>query len=219
MTLEPFITKLNENLKTAQNSLRMQLSTKVGQLSEHLDKYSSAELREELEGLVEEFLSQFTSAYQEFISYVEEEIPDLTEKPKTSKPRKKAAKKEQGEKEAFVRPTYVHRAFTDEGLRVSKEARPMIMDFLNETIKKDIERIKQTIPTFQKGDKEGEKKRITIMPADISKDKLLAKESAAFERELDAIPLDELDPQYKLLVVLRSVDSETQKTDLEPESD
>ena len=219
MTLEPFITKLNENLKTAQNSLRMQLSTKVGQLSEHLDKYSSAELREELEGLVEEFLSQFTSAYQEFISYVEEEIPDLTEKPKTSKPRKKAAKKEQGEKEAFVRPTYVHRAFTDEGLRVSKEARPMIMDFLNETIKKDIERIKQTIPTFQKGDKEGEKKRITIMPADISKDKLLAKESASFERELDAIPLDELDPQYKLLVVLRSVDSETQKTDLEPESD
>jgi len=219
MTLEPFITKLNENLKTAQNSLRMQLSTKVGQLSEHLDKYSSAELREELEGLVEEFLSQFTSAYQEFISYVEEEIPDLTEKPKTSKPRKKAAKKEQGEKEAFVRPTYVHRAFTDEGLRVSKEARPMIMDFLNETIKKDIERIKQTIPTFQKGDKEGEKKRITIMPADISKDKLLAKESTAFERELDAIPLDELDPQYKLLVVLRSVDSETQKTDLEPESD
>ena len=219
MTLEPFITKLNENLKTAQNSLRMQLSTKVGQLSEHLDKYSSAELREELEGLVEEFLSQFTSAYQEFISYVEEEIPDLTEKPKTSKPRKKAAKKEQGEKEAFVRPTYVHRAFTDEGLRVSKEARPMIMDFLNETIKKDIERIKQTIPTFQKGDKEGEKKRITIMPADISKDKLLAKESASFERELDAIPLDELDPQYKLLVVLRSVDSETKKTDLELESD
>ena len=219
MTLEPFITKLNENLKTAQNSLRMQLSTKVGQLSEHLDKYSSTELREELEGLVEEFLSQFTSAYQEFISYVEEEIPDLTEKPKPSKPRKKAVKKEQGEKEAFVRPTYVHRAFTDEGLRVSKEARPMIMDFLNETIKNDIERIKQTIPTFQKGDKEGEKKRITIMPEDISKDKLLAKESAPFERELDAIPLDELDPQYKLLVVLRSVDSETIKTDLEQEPD
>ncbi len=219
MTLEPFITKLNENLKTAQNSLRMQLSTKVGQLSEHLDKYSSTELREELEGLVEEFLSQFTSAYQEFISYVEEEIPDLTEKPKTSKPRKKAAKKEQGEKEAFVRPTYVHRAFTDEGLRVSKEARPMIMDFLNETIKNDIERIKQTIPTFQKGDKEGEKKRITIMPEDISKDKLLAKENTAFERELDAIPLDELDSQYKLLVVLRSVDSETKKTDLEQEPD
>jgi hypothetical protein len=219
MTLEPFITKLNENLKAAQNSLRMQLSTKVGQLSEHLDKYSSAELREELEGLVEEFMSQFTSTYQEFISQIEDEIPDLAVKPKASKPRKKPAKKEQPEKEAFVRPTYVHRAFTDEGLRVSKEARPMIMDFLNETIKKDIERIKQTIPTFQKGDKEGEKKRITIMPEDISKDKLVLKESASFERELDDIPLDEFDPNFKLLIVLRSADSEQKKTNLEPESD
>ena len=219
MTLEPFITKLNDNLKTAQNSLRMQLSTKVGQLSEHLDKYSSAELREELEGLVEEFMSQFTSTYQEFISQIEDEIPDLAVKPKVSKPRKKPAKKEQPEKEAFVRPTYVHRAFTDEGLRVSKEARPMIMDFLNETIKKDIERIKQTIPTFQKGEREGDKKRITIMPEDISKDKLVLKESASFERELDNIPLDELDPNFKLLIVLRSADSEQKKTNLEPESD
>jgi hypothetical protein len=219
MTLEPFITKLNENLKAAQNSLRMQLSTKVGQLSEHLDKYSSAELREELEGLVEEFMSQFTSTYQEFISQIEDEIPDLAVKPKASKPRKKPAKKEQPEKEAFVRPTYVHRAFTDEGLRVSKEARPMIMDFLNETIKKDIERIKQTIPTFQKGDKEGEKKRITIMPDDISKDKLVLKESAGFERELDDIPLDGIDPNFKLLIVLRAVESEIKKQNLEPESE
>lgn len=219
MTLEPFITKLNENLKTAQNALRMQLSNKVGQLSEHLDKYSSAELREELEGLVEEFLSQFTSTYQEFIAQIEDEIPDLAVKPKASKPRKKSTKKEQPEKEAFVRPTYVHRAFTDEGLRVSKEARPMIMDFLNETIKKDIERIKQTIPTFQKGEKEGEKKRITIMPEDISKDKLVIKETIGFERELDEIPLDEIDPNFKLMIVLRAADSEIKKTNLEPESD
>jgi hypothetical protein len=219
MTIEPLIMKLNENLKVAQNTLRMQLSTKVGQLSEHLDKYSSTELREELEGLVDEFLSQFTSAYQEFISYVEDEIPDLTEKPKLSKPRKKPAKKEQPEKEAFVRPTYVHRAFTDEGLRVSKEARPMIMDFLNETIKKDIERIKQTIPTFQKGEKEGEKKRITIMPEDISKDKLVIKEDTSFERELDDIPVDGLDPNFKLLILLRAANPEPKKTSLEPESD
>lgn len=219
MTVEPLITKLNENLKIAQNTLRMQLSSKVGQLTEHLDKYSSTELRDELEGLVEEFLSQFTSAYQEFISYVEDEIPDLTDKPKRSKPRKKPAKKEQAEMEAFVRPTYVHRAFNDDGLRVSKEARPMIMDFLNETIKKDIERIKQTIPTFQKGEKEGEKKRITIMPEDVSKDKLVIKENTKFEREIDDIPIDELDPNFKLLVLLRAVDPEIEKTSLKPESD
>jgi hypothetical protein len=221
MAIEPLIAKLNENLKVAQNSLRMQLSSKVGELSEHLDNYSRAELRDELEGLVEEFLSQFTSTYQEFIAQIEDEIPDLTEIPRKSKPRKKPAKKDQPEKEAFVRPTYVHRAFTDEGLRVSKEARPMIMDFLNETIKKDIERIKQTIPTFQKGEKEGEKKRITIMPEDISKDKLTVNESASasFERELDNIPVDELDPNFKLLILLRSVNPETQKTNLEPESD
>lgn len=211
MAIEPLITKLNQNVKTAQESLRLQLIKKVEQLSAHVEKFSSAELREELERLVDEFLSQFNSTYQEFISYLEEELPDIATKPKQTKPRKKPAKKEKSEKEnEFVRPTYIQRAFNQDGVRVSKEARPMIMDFLNETIKNDIERIKQTIPTFQKGEKEGEKKRITIKPEDISKEKLVPKESPAFERELDSIPLDDIDPNYKLFLLLRPSDSSKQ---------
>jgi hypothetical protein len=205
MTIEPLITKLNQNLNIAKESLRTQLLKKVKQLSEHIE---NAELREELERLVDDVLSQFTTIYEGFISYIEEELPDITLKPKPPKPRKKAAKKEQPEKPEFVRPTYVHRAFTEDGMRVSKEARPMLMDILNETIKEDIDRIKKQIPTFQKGEKEGEKKRITIKPEDISKEKLVSKENPTFERELDIIPLEDIDPNYKLLILLRLMDSE-----------
>ena len=205
MAIEPLITKLNQNLNTAKELLRTQLLKKVKQLSEHIE---NAELREELERLVDDVLSQFTTIYEGFISYIEEELPDITLKPKPPKPRKKAAKKEQPEKPEFVRPTYVHRAFTEDGLRVSKEARPMLMDILNETIKEDIDRIKKQIPTFQKGEKEGEKKRITIKPEDISKEKLVSKENPTFERELDIIPLEDIDPNYKLLILLRLMDSE-----------
>jgi len=205
MAIEPLITKLNQNLNTAKELLRTQLLKKVKQLSEHIE---NAELRDELERLVDDVLSQFTTVYEGFISYIEEELPDITLKPKPPKPRKKAAKKEQPEKPEFVRPTYVHRAFTEDGLRVSKEARPMLMDILNETIKEDIDRIKKQIPTFQKGEKEGEKKRITIKPEDISKEKLVSKENPTFERELDIIPLEDIDPNYKLLILLRLMDSE-----------
>jgi hypothetical protein len=205
MAIEPLITKLNQNLNTAKELLRTQLLKKVKQLSEHIE---NAELRDELERLVDDVLSQFTTIYEGFISYIEEELPDITLKPKPPKPRKKAAKKEQPEKPEFVRPTYVHRAFTEDGLRVSKEARPMLMDILNETIKEDIDRIKKQIPTFQKGEKEGEKKRITIKPEDISKEKLVSKENPTFERELDIIPLEDIDPNYKLLILLRLMDSE-----------
>jgi len=214
MALEPLITKLNQNLNTARESLRTQLLKKVKQLSEHIE---NPELRDELERLVDDFLSQFTSVYEGFISYIEDELPDIVIQPKSPKPRKKTVKKEKlekSEKPEFVRPTYVHRAFTEDGLRVSKEARPMLMDILNQTIKDDIDRIKKQIPTFQKGEKEGEKKRITIRKEDISKEKLY-KEQPSFERELDNIPLDEIDPNYKVIILLRPVSSENKSVILD----
>ncbi|NVM52452.1 MAG: hypothetical protein HWN66_02030 [Candidatus Helarchaeota archaeon] len=199
MALESLITKLNQNLEMAKDNLRAQLSDKVNQLTKHLEDFSSAEIRGELENLVDDFLSQFTIVYQEFISYVEDELPSLPKPPKKikTKIRSEAHKKE------FVRPTYVHRAFTDGGLRVSKDARPMIMEFLNKKIKEDIESIKKQLPKFMKGERKGEKKRITLKPEDLSDAKLLQKDDASVEKELEAISLDLNGKDYKLLILLR----------------
>src|SRR5271157_3365099 len=135
---EPLIAKLTQNLQAAQDSLRMLLVAKVEELAAHPRALGGEELREELEGLVEEFLSQFAATYAEFISTVEEGLPAR----KVAKPRKKAAKKEaeQPEKPAFVKPTFVQRAFNAEDLRVAKEARPALMEALNEAIQHDIEK-------------------------------------------------------------------------------
>lgn len=75
MTLEAFFTKLNQNIKSTEDALRSQLSQKVEGLINQLENVSTAELRDELENLVDEVLSQFTAAYQDFISYIELELP------------------------------------------------------------------------------------------------------------------------------------------------
>nr|MDO8109996.1 hypothetical protein [Candidatus Sigynarchaeota archaeon] len=216
MAIEPLINKLNQNLKTAQETLRSQFLSKIEELSLHPDKFSSTDLlKEELEGLVEDFISSTSVEFQDLISYLETELPELASqpapvKPKEKKPREK--KQMDPEKPEFVRPTFVHRAFVDEGLRVSKEARPMLIDILNETIKKDIDRIKQQLPVFSKGEKEGEKKRITIKPEDVTREKLAPSAPAAsapgetkvgFERELEAIPLDVHENKFKIAIVVR----------------
>ena len=66
--------------------------------------------------------------------FIEEEIPNLPTEPKKPKKREKK-KKTEAQKKEFVRPTYVHRAFTDGGLRVARDAKPIIMDLLNKKIK------------------------------------------------------------------------------------
>ena len=137
---------------------------------------------------------------------------------KAAKPRKKAAKKEaeQPEKPAFVKPTFVQRAFNAEGLRVAKEARPALMEALNETIQHDIDRIKQQLPTFQKGAKEGEKQRVTIKPEDVAQARgrmtgihaTASDTSPEFERELDVVALGEVNPRYQLAIMLRAQKAE-----------
>ncbi len=202
MTLESFFVKLNQNLETAKQTLRHQLSNKVRMLADQVETLSKTEIQGELENLVDDFLSEFTSVYQEFITYIEEEVPLV--KP-TAKPKKKRQKREKTEaqKNAYVRPTYVHRAFTDEGLRVSKDARPKIMEMLNKQIKEDIEAIKSVIPTFVKGDHVGSKKRITIKPEDLL-DETLFQRSDNHGREIESIPLALNGKEYKLLIVLKT---------------
>lgn len=203
MSLDVFFSKLNENLEVAKSSLRMELSKKVNYLVDHLEDYSSVEIRGELENLVDDFISQFTSVYQEFVSYIEDEIPTLPSTPAKPKKKKKAKPKTEAQKKEFVRPTYVHRAFTDEGLRVAKEARPKIMEILNKKIKEDIELIKKQLPTFIKGEKKGEKRRITIKPGDLLEEDIFQR-SASLGRELETIPIDLNGKEYKLLILLKT---------------
>lgn len=207
MTLESFISKLTQNIETAKNTLRNQLLKKVNNLATQLENFSPVEVQEELENLVDDFLDQFSDVYQRVISYVEEEIPTV---PKTElKPAKKRVQKPKSDeqRQKFVRPTYVHQAFTEEGLRVSKDARPKIIEILNKKIKEDIEAIKSQIPTFTKGEKSGEKKRITIKPEDISEEKLKKATPMELGKEIDTIMLEDLNGQtYELRIFVRIVD-------------
>ena len=204
MTSESFFAKLNQNLEAAKETLRMQLSEKIKYLNEHLDKISTTELREELESLVDDFIMRFSSVYQEFISYIEAEIPVIPKPIKKRKKKLETPKKEVIKKE-FVRPTYVHKELVDSGLRLAKDARPLLMDILNEKLQNDIEKIKEQLPTYQKGEKKGERKRITIKPEDLSKEKLLKISQEGVGKELDSIPIDVNGTNYELLISLRQI--------------
>jgi len=208
MSAEPLIAKLVRALADAQETLRAQFTVKIAQVAAHVGIASPAEVREELDRLADDFLAQFAAAYQELIAAVEEGLPAAAAPPKSSSPKKKAPKKEPADGSAFVRPTYVQRAFTVDGLRVAKAARPGLMEVLNDAIKEDIARIKQQLPTITKGEREGEKKRVTVQPEDVAKAKFAPKtspppSSAAAEQDLDTIPLGDDAPGHQIAVVLR----------------
>lgn len=215
MAVEPLIKKLSQNLKAAQESLRSQFLSKIEQLSARIDKDSSTDLREELQSIVDDFLSDFTTTYQDIITSIEDELPELGLKAEQEKPKEKPKKKQKPkdpEKPEFIKPTLVKQVINESGMRVSKEARPMLMDILNETIKKDIDRIKQQLPTFQKGEKQGERKRITIKPEDVTREKLAAsppdvlatREPGNLEQELDSISIDNTEPGCSIVTLLRA---------------
>ncbi|MHA1129414.1 MAG: hypothetical protein ACTSQI_04250 [Candidatus Helarchaeota archaeon] len=208
MTLESFFNKLNQNLELAKENLRIELLKKVEFLVGHIEHYSDTEIKTELEGLVDDFLSQFTSVYHEFISYIEDELPVLEKVKKPIKARAKRQRKPPKEKD-FVKPTYIHKALNIDGLRLSKDARPILMDLLNKKIEQDIEKIKMQLPTYQKGNKVGEKKRITIKPEDLSAENLFKDFGPSFERELDTIPIKFDGTEYKILILLRDLETIT----------
>ncbi|MFX1296539.1 MAG: hypothetical protein ACFFD2_16990 [Promethearchaeota archaeon] len=205
MTFELFFNKLNQNLEMAKENLRIQLMKKISYLTNHLEDFSSTEIREELENLVDDFISQFSVVYQEFISYLEDEIPSLS-KPQKKPQKKKTQKKKETKKNEFIRPTYVHKAFNNVGLRVAKDAKPILMDLLNKKIEKDIETIKMQLPTFRKGEKKGERKRVTIKPEDLSKKELMRDFNRPFEKELETISLKLNGSNYELSILLRHFD-------------
>ncbi len=208
MSLEPLIEKLSKNVQAARDALRSQFLSKIKNLTTTTGHGTPADMQEELEQFVDDILSELSSTYDDIIATIEEELPEVIAKPKPKKPRAKATKlkldgEEQPPKQEFVKPTFVQRAFNDEGLRVSSEAKPKLMALLNDAIKRDIDRIKQQIPTISKGDNEGKRKRVTIKAEDVTPETLLAGPTPAMqaspaigsqddtERVLDSIQVDE----------------------------
>ncbi len=213
MAAESLVVRLTRSLADAQETLRAQFTVKIAEVAAHVGTASPAEVREELERLADDFLAQFAAAYQDLISAVEDGLPAGEVTPKPPAPKKKAAPKDPAKESAFVRPTYVQKAFTADGLRVAKAARPVLMEVLNDAIKADIARIKQQLPTISKGDREGEKKRVTIQASDVEKAKATPRESfqqinssdIPSQRDLTTISLGDNAPGHEVAVVLRKV--------------
>jgi len=206
--------------------LRSQLIGKIAEISS-----KDPELKDELERIIDDFFSDLSSTYLDFLNTLEEDLANTEAKP--AKPqRKKKEPSEKPDKPAFVKPTNVQKMLNDNGLRISKDAKPKLMELLNETIKKDIDRLKDQLPSFQKGDHEGEKKRVTLksddisweklaapMPSSLASDSLPAAASASCavvpsassihvvlketDQEIDSIPLDQVDARYRLALVVK----------------
>ncbi len=211
MATETLVAKLTRSLADAQETLRAQFTVKIAEVAAHVGTASPAEMREELDRLADDFLAQFAAAYQDLISAVEEGLPVGEATPKSPAPKKRAPPKDPTKEPAFVRPTYVQRAFSADGLRVAKAARPVLMEVLNDAIKADIARIKQQLPTITKGEREGEKKRVTIQPADVEKAKAAPRvlsgnsemPNTNAEKDLGTIPIGNEAPRHEIAVVLR----------------
>ena len=211
------IKKLNQFLKEAEESLRAQFLSKIEMVTTRLGEDSATDLRETLQTLVDDFLSDFTSTYLDMIMSIEDEVPELQTKAEITVPipkekPKRKQKPRDPDKPDFIKPTIVKEVINDSGMRMSKEAKPLLMDILNETIKKDIDRIKQQLPTFQKGEKQGEKKRITIKPEDVTVEKLAApisvasspKSTSFLDQELDSMAIDGVEPGCSIITLARA---------------
>ncbi len=217
MSTESLVEKLTRTLQDAQETLRAQFAVKVAQVVDHIANASPAEVREELDRLTDDLIAQFATAYQELITAVEEGIPAATTARKSASPRKKNPPKDPAKEPVFVRPTYVQRAFSSDGLRVAKAARPVLMEVLNDAIREDIARIKQQLPTFENGEREGEMKRVTIQAEDIAKVKLQPKSEPDMPLtpshaagtnptiDLGTISLGDDAPGHEVAIVVRKV--------------
>jgi hypothetical protein len=213
MSTESLVERLTRALQDAQETLRAQFAVKITQVAPHLENASAADVREVLDQLTDDLIAEFANAYQELIAQVEEGLPAGAPAHKATTPRKKAPPKDPATEPVFVRPTYVQKAFSADGLRVAKAARPALMEVLNDAIREDIARIKDQLPTVTKGEREGEKRRVTVQPEDIAKLKLQPKPDPATlpapaagsgpEQDLGTISLGDDAPGHQIAVVLR----------------
>lgn len=220
MAIEPLLEKLGNSVKAAQAALRARFMAEVDKLSTKLGHGSDAGLREELAFLVDDFISEMASTYEDLIATIEEELPETIVKPKPAKarpkPKKPADKNEPPPEPAFVKPTHVQKVINDGGLRISAEAKPRLMAMLNEAIKRDIDRIRDQLPRPASPDQESvkQKQRITIRPEDVEKglqEPCPATSTPASpgpggdgDVELATVHVDPGDPGCKILLVARA---------------
>ncbi len=67
----------------------------------------------------------------------------------------------------YVQKSKVWAYFKEKGVRVSGEAKPKIIELLNQGISIEIEKIIEKLPKFSKGQNKGEPKRKTIKLEDL----------------------------------------------------
>ncbi|MHA1131198.1 MAG: hypothetical protein ACTSQI_17220 [Candidatus Helarchaeota archaeon] len=67
----------------------------------------------------------------------------------------------------YVRPTKVWAYLKEKGVRISADAKPKLLEFLNSTITSNLETVIEKLPKFTKGQNKGELKRKTIKPSDL----------------------------------------------------
>ncbi|MFX1295679.1 MAG: hypothetical protein ACFFD2_12610 [Promethearchaeota archaeon] len=67
----------------------------------------------------------------------------------------------------YVRPTKVWAYFKEKGIRISGEAKPKLLDILNNCITAELDKTIEKLPKYSKGQKVGEIKRKTIKIEDL----------------------------------------------------
>ncbi|NVM27979.1 MAG: hypothetical protein HWN65_03970 [Candidatus Helarchaeota archaeon] len=66
-----------------------------------------------------------------------------------------------------MRPTKVWAHFKEKAVRVSGDAKPKIIEMLNDAVGSELDKMIEKLPKFSKGQKKGEIKRKTIKPEDL----------------------------------------------------
>ncbi len=67
----------------------------------------------------------------------------------------------------YVRPTKVQAYFKEKGIRVSGDAKPKVIELLNNSVEAALNEVIDKLPKFSKGEHKGELKRKTIKPEDL----------------------------------------------------
>ena len=67
----------------------------------------------------------------------------------------------------YVRPTKVWAYFKEKGIRISGEAKPKLLELLNQVVNSELDKVIDALPKFSKGQKKGELKRKTIKAEDL----------------------------------------------------
>lgn len=67
----------------------------------------------------------------------------------------------------YIRTTKIMAYLKEKEIRISAEAKPKLINSLNNKIKSELDNIIDKLPKFTKGEKQGQLKRITIKLEDV----------------------------------------------------